>query len=80
MLFRSVKIVVEMVPELVKEVRGISVSVKHIPPPYKLSPIESRNLFADSREFKRATGWKPQYSIKRGIVLTLKKYSSTVKK
>ena len=69
-----------LVAERVKEKMGISVSTEHKLPPADFSPIESRNFIADSRKFKQAAGWDSQYSIKKGIDLTLQKYSSGLKK
>mgnify|MGYP001314430699 CR=1 FL=1 len=77
---KSISQAVAIVAELVRESRGISVSIEHTTPPHNLSPIESRNFIADSSGFKQATGWEPQYPLKKGIDLTLKRYSSSMKK
>ncbi len=65
-----------LVAERVKKNMGVSVSIEHKLPPANFSLIESRNFIADSKKFKQAAGWDSQYSIKEGIDLTLKKYSS----
>ena len=74
----SVAQAINLVADRVREKKGASVLVKHVPAPSNLSPIESRNFIADCEEFKQVTGWKPKYSLEKGIDLTLEKYSSDV--
>jgi len=45
--------------------------VKHIEPPTAQSPIEARNFVADTQLFAAATGWRPHYSLQKGIDQTL---------
>ena len=40
-------------------------------PPAHLSPIEFRNFSANSGAFQKATGWRPQVPLKKGIELTV---------
>jgi nucleoside-diphosphate-sugar epimerase len=73
---KSVFEAINMVANQARDKIGKTVSVKSMVPPKKLSPIENRNFIADFRAFKQATGWKPQYSLKKGIDLTLENFSS----
>ena len=77
---KSILEAAKMVAERAREKRKVNVSIKHMDPPTNLSSIESRNFIADCSRLKQATGWVPRYSIKKGIDLTLKKYSSSMKK
>jgi UDP-glucose 4-epimerase len=72
----SIAQAINLVADRVKERIGTPVYVEHVTPPSNLSPIESRNFIADFGEFKKAVGWEPQYSLKKGIDLTQEKYSS----
>ena len=65
-----------LVAERVREKLGISVAVEYVTPPPNRSPIENRSFIADFKRFKQTTGWEPQYSLKKGIDLTIEKYSS----
>jgi nucleoside-diphosphate-sugar epimerase len=76
----SISQAINLVADRVKEKTGVPVSVEHATPPLNLSPIESRNFIADFEGFRQAVGWEPQYSLKKGIDLTLRKYSSSMKK
>ena len=77
---KSILEAAKMVAERAREKKKVTVSIKHMDPPSNLSSIESRNFIADCSRLKQATGWVPRYSIKKGIDLTLKKYSSSMKK
>jgi nucleoside-diphosphate-sugar epimerase len=76
----SISQAINLVADRVRERKGVAVSVEHVTPPSNLSAIENRNFVADTSGFKQATGWEPQYSLKKGIDLTLEKYSSSVGK
>jgi UDP-glucose 4-epimerase len=47
------------------------VKVKYIEPPPALSPIETRNFIADTKQFALATGWRACYSLTDGIDRTM---------
>lgn len=55
---------------------GKRVLVENIDPPPNLSPIEERNFVADTTAFKEAAGWVPQYSLEKGVDMTLENFSS----
>lgn len=74
----SISEAIQLVAERVELKTGKRVMVEHVSPPSNLSPIENRNFIADSTAFKRATGWAPQFSLEKGIDLTLEKFSSAV--
>ncbi|PKN02175.1 MAG: hypothetical protein CVU77_01770 [Elusimicrobia bacterium HGW-Elusimicrobia-1] len=50
---------------------GIKSTVKSVPAPKNLSPIENRNFVADRSEFTKLTGWAPEYDLKTGIKSTI---------
>jgi UDP-glucose 4-epimerase len=54
---------------------GTTVPVRHVAPPRDLSPIEQRHFVSDSNRFRRATGWKPLYTLVEGIDRTLEVFS-----
>lgn len=43
------------------------VEVKHIEPPFEMSPIEARHFIGDTGLFERATGWHSKHSLIDGI-------------
>ncbi len=59
------------IAEQVASKTGKHIKVESIDPPSNLSPIEQRSFVADSESFSKITGWQPQYSLKKGIGLTL---------
>ncbi len=67
----SIKKMVHMVAEEVKNKRGSEVEVGHVPAPENLSPIESRNFVADSLSFKEKTGWYAEVNLREGINRTI---------
>ena len=48
--------------------------IESIDPPLDLSPIEERCFIANSRTFSKITGWKPKYSLTKGIDQTLENF------
>jgi len=50
-----------------EKLTGVAVDVKHVPAPEKLSPIEYRNFIADISNFKKVSGWKPEFTFESGI-------------
>jgi len=50
---------------------GRRVAVTTVPTPRQNARIGSRSFVADSRRFRRATGWRPRISLREGIDLTL---------
>ena len=48
--------------------------IESIDPPLDLSPIEERCFIANSRTFSKITGWKPKYSLSKGIDQTLENF------
>jgi nucleoside-diphosphate-sugar epimerase len=65
-----------IVAERVAAKTGRKVEVIHITPPGGLSPIETRNFFADITEFSAATGWIPRYPLAEGVDRTIDYFMS----
>lgn len=53
-----------------EKITGRRVDVLHTDPPAGLLPIEQRDFVADISTFSAATGWKPQYDLRDGLVKT----------
>lgn len=64
------------VAERVAAKTGRKVEVINIAPPGGLSPIETRNFFADITEFSAATGWKPRCPLAAGVDRTIDYFMS----
>ena len=62
---------INLVADRVALKTGKRVLVEHVDPPLSQSPIEERNFVADTKQFCRATGWKPNYSLINGIDQTI---------
>lgn len=62
----------QLVGERVKKITGKTVNIVNIDPPSSQSSIDKRNFIADSRSFKSATDWKPEYPLQSGIDHTIK--------
>ena len=64
--------------ELIKDnVTGITkkrVKIVSVPTPGNLSPIESRNFIADSKQLKDLLGWSPKTKLSSGIIKTINYY------
>lgn len=55
------------VAELATRLTGVEVGHEYVIPPPSLSSIEYRNAIIDFSEFKKATGWSPQYDFNAGV-------------
>jgi nucleoside-diphosphate-sugar epimerase len=56
-----------LVAERIASYTGMLSTIRNIPPPKGISPIEMRSFIADTRRFSRATGWRAHQSLTRGI-------------
>lgn len=65
-----------LVADRVAHKAGKRVPVTYISPPSALSPIESRNFIADTRQFSSATNWQASYSLTEGIDRTLEAFQT----
>lgn len=65
---------INLIADRVAVKTGQEVQVKHIQLPPGLSPIETRNFFANTQQFTHATGWRAHYSLKEGLDETLKTF------
>lgn len=63
-----------LVAERAAKVTGRRVKVVSVPAPANLSIIESRNFVADPSKMKKATGWRADYSLTKGIDETIKSF------
>lgn len=61
-----------LVTERVAQQTGNRVKVTVVEPPFRQSPIESRNFVADARNFTRATGWHAHHQLPEGIDMTIR--------
>ena len=68
----TLKSVFSSVCEIIKNEKDIDIFVKYKPPPNTLSPIEFGNYSADYQKFHALTGWEPFYSIRDGLIKTVK--------
>ena len=67
----------EVLPQIAKQAAlktGKHIEIESIDPPSGLSPIEERCFIANSRTFSKITGWKPKYSLSKGIDQTLENF------
>jgi nucleoside-diphosphate-sugar epimerase len=67
----TVREAIGLVAERVAARTGRRVTVRHVPTPAGLSPIEDRDFVADTRRFRELTGWQPRVSLSEGIDRTL---------
>lgn len=63
----SIKDMMGMIRDEAISLTNKNIHVRHIPSPCDLSPIEFRNFIADSSNFKNATGWNAEVSLREGI-------------
>jgi nucleoside-diphosphate-sugar epimerase len=75
----SIAHAVNLVAERVFAKTNFLVDVVHVDPPSHLSRIEERDFAADITKFSACTGWKPFYSLDKGISRTIDYYLSLQK-
>jgi nucleoside-diphosphate-sugar epimerase len=65
----------ELIACRVSQITGRDVAVAMSESGIALSPIERRNFVADPSRFSAATGWRPAWSLARGIDRTIEAYT-----
>jgi len=68
----SIKEMAETVRDLVAKIADKHVQIAHVPIPSDLSEIELRHFVADIRKFSIASGWKPKFSLQKGVSSTIR--------
>ena len=68
----SLREAVEKIALEAEKLTGARVTVKHIPAPENISPIEYRNFIADITAFKRASDWQVEFNFEDGVKELLK--------
>jgi UDP-glucose 4-epimerase len=64
----SIKEVFNTIAKETKVIKGYEVKVNNIPWPNGMNSIEFRNFIADIDKFRSLTGWKPETTLRDGII------------